>query len=74
MSYDSEAHNVKCPFYHRAESNKIYCEGVAAKSSVINLFQDRISCWTHRNTYCCSMCYKKCPLAIGLNIHYNSDS
>ena len=50
---------VKCPFFHAEESQKIYCEGVCAGTSIHLAFASKTEKKDYSGAYC-NKHYKAC--------------
>ena len=57
---------VKCPYYHREEKQKIFCEGVQKGTSIHLAFDSNAKLKGYKDCYC-KKDYNKCLLAQMLN-------
>ena len=44
---------VQCPFYHKDETQVIYCEGVEENTTTHLAFGSRNRCRDYKKEYCC---------------------
>lgn len=60
--------NVKCPYYHKYESNRICCEGVKVKTGLNMTFEDSRNRKHYMDLYCCNLRnYKSCIICYALD-------
>lgn len=62
MSKRYESSEVDCPFYHSETPQKLYCEGVAAGTSIHLAFESASRMKQYRAEHCCSN-YDGCIIA-----------
>lgn len=68
---DFESKYVICPFYIRATSNRICCEGVQPKENTINIvFEDSKKKVAYMDRYCMKFNYSNCHICQALNRKY----
>ena len=58
-----EAKDAVCPFYHRENSEKIFCEGLSKETSIQLTFSTVRALKAHRNVFCCGFNFIGCPIA-----------
>lgn len=56
-----ESAEAKCPFYHKEDTHRVFCEGVVDKSSLSLNFGNPIDCRDFRYKHCNDK-YKECPV------------
>lgn len=56
------AQNVKCPFYHSEDAQKIYCEGIQKGSSLHLAFGSKTDKKLYKAKFCIE-CHNECALA-----------
>jgi hypothetical protein len=54
---------VKCPYYHKSESNKIVCDGLMTRTSLHIVFVNTEDKKNYLRSLCCSIRgYHDCPI------------
>lgn len=60
---------AQCPYYHREDPQKVYCEGVSDKNSIHLAFGSAADKREYEKIYC-KGCWRKCLLAQMQNRRY----
>ncbi len=61
------SHSAKCPFYHKHDAQRIFCDGVAENSaSSSQYFEAAENKRKYMREYCTNDCWKQCAHAAGL--------
>lgn len=64
---------VVCPFYHKEDGARIFCEGFCKSCNLQISFRRRDQLITHKDTHCNNFKgYKKCPLYPIINKQYEA--
>lgn len=58
-----EAKDAVCPFYHRENSEKIFCEGLSKETAIQLTFNTVRALKAHRSVFCCGFDFLRCPIA-----------
>ena len=62
---------VKCPFYHRHDSNRIICEGLAKGNTINLVYESHIDRAEYLNAVCCDiLACRDCPVHMMLMQKY----
>lgn len=62
---------VKCPFYHRHDSNRIICEGLAKGNTINLVYESHIDRAKYLNEVCCDLLASRdCPVHMMLQQKY----
>ena len=62
---------VKCPFYHRHDSNRIVCEGLSKGSTINLVYESHIEKAEYLKEVCCDLLASRdCPVHMMLMQKY----
>lgn len=53
--------DVQCPFFKYIERQRIVCEGLIDRSSIILTYENKADCDRQRKVFCCTH-FKKCEV------------
>lgn len=65
---------VKCPYYHKHDSNKIVCEGLLDRNTIHLVYESPSDRKTHMTEYCNSIKWcRLCPIHSVLDLKHEEE-
>lgn len=55
--------DAKCPFYHKEDHRKLFCEGVEQGTAIQLTFDTNLHYGDYKSEFCCSYAWESCKIA-----------